>query len=218
MAWNCSDNIVCIDLHVHSKYSGDSLLTPEKIIKTAIKRGLDGVAITDHNTIRGGLEAKKYNKDLIIIVGAEIASDRGEIIGLFLNEEIKTKEFWSVVDEIKDQDGIIVVPHPFDTMRKKVIKMDKSMYRAFDCIEAFNSRCVFSKCNEKALGFAKEYDKTITAGSDAHFGFEIGHAYTIFNGEIRKSLMNGKTKVEGHKTNPIVHGLTLIYKQMCKIK
>lgn len=217
MAWNCSDNIVCIDLHVHSKYSGDSLLTPEKIIKTAIKRGLDGVAITDHNTIRGGLEAKKYNKDLIIIVGAEIATDRGEIIGLFLNEEIKTREFWSVVDEIRAQDGIIVVPHPFDTMRKKVIKMDKSMYRAFDCVEVFNSRCIFSKFNEKALEFAKENGKTMTAGSDAHFGFEIGHAYTIFNGEIRKSLMNGKTEIEGHKTNVIVHGLTFVNKMRSRL-
>lgn len=217
MAWNDSDNIVRIDLHVHSKYSGDSLLTPEKIIKTAIKKGLDGVAITDHNTIRGGLAARKYNKDLTIIVGAEIATDRGEIIGLFLNEEIKSREFWSVVDEIKDQDGIIVVPHPFDTMRKKVIKMDKSMYKVFDCVEVFNSRCIFSKFNKNALKFTKEYGKTMTAGSDAHFWFEIGHAYTIFNGEIRKSLMNGKTKIEGRKTNSIVHGLTVVNKIWFKL-
>ena len=78
------------DLHIHSKYSSDGVLDPEKIVKIAAKRGLNGVAITDHNTIIGGLKAKNYEtEDFKVIVGSEISTERGEIIGLFLKEEIK---------------------------------------------------------------------------------------------------------------------------------
>ena len=79
-----------LDLHIHSKYSSDGVLDPEKIVKIAAKRGLNGVAITDHNTIIGGLKAKNYEtEDFKVIVGSEISTERGEIIGLFLKEEIK---------------------------------------------------------------------------------------------------------------------------------
>lgn len=82
------------DLHVHSKYSVDGYVEPEVIVKTAQKRGLSGVAVTDHNTIKGGLKAKKYEtEDLRVIVGSEIETNRGEVIGLFLSEEIKSHLF-----------------------------------------------------------------------------------------------------------------------------
>ncbi len=79
------------DLHIHSKYSHDSYLSPPQIIKIAEKRGLDGIAITDHNTLKGGIETSKINNkdDFIVIVGSEIKTEYGDVIGLFLNEEIK---------------------------------------------------------------------------------------------------------------------------------
>ena len=94
------------DLHIHSKYSSDGVLDPEKIVKIAIKRGLNGVAITDHNTIIGGLKAKNYEtEDFKVIVGSEISTERGEIIGLFLKEEIKPGNVQEVISEIKEQNG-----------------------------------------------------------------------------------------------------------------
>lgn len=88
------------DLHIHSKYSSDGILDPEKIVKIAIERGLNGIAITDHNTIKRGIKAKKYEtEDFKVVVGSEIMTERGEITGLFLSEEIefRTKHNLTIV-------------------------------------------------------------------------------------------------------------------------
>ncbi len=91
------------DLHIHSKYSSDGVLDPERIVRIAMKRGLNGIAITDHNTIKGGLKTKKYeNADFTVIVGSEISTERGEIIGLFLEEEVKSTNVQEVITEIKE--------------------------------------------------------------------------------------------------------------------
>ena len=90
-----------IDLHIHSKYSFDCLLSIEKIIKIAKKKGLDGFAIIDHNTVKGGLSAKSIKTDLVIIPGAEIETELGEITGYFLSEEIKASNFDDVINRRK---------------------------------------------------------------------------------------------------------------------
>jgi predicted metal-dependent phosphoesterase TrpH len=93
------------DLHTHTKYSSDGFIEPKKIVKTAMRRGLSGIAITDHDTIKGSLEAKKYETDEFhVICGSEISTERGEVIGLFLSDEIKSHRFSDVVDQIKEQD------------------------------------------------------------------------------------------------------------------
>ena len=103
------------DLHIHSKYSSDGVLEPEEIINAAKKKGLDGIAVTDHNTIKGGLETKRFEtKDFEVIIGSEIMTERGEITGLFLSQEITSKDVQGVFSEIKGQGGIVVIPHPFD--------------------------------------------------------------------------------------------------------
>ena len=95
------------DFHTHSKYSIDGYVDPKIMVKVATKVGLSGIAVTDHNTIKGGLDAKKYeNNDIEIIVGSEILTDKGEIIGIFLTEEIKSKHFIDVIDEIKPKMGL----------------------------------------------------------------------------------------------------------------
>ncbi len=108
------------DIHTHSKYSVDGFMEPRKIVETARRRGLSGIAITDHNTINGSLKAKKYETDEFkVICGSEIITERGEVIGLYLSSEIKSHTFIDVVEEIKEQDGIIILPHPYDNMRKR---------------------------------------------------------------------------------------------------
>ncbi|HEX7467577.1 MAG TPA: PHP domain-containing protein, partial [Methanobacterium sp.] len=85
------------DFHTHSKYSSDGYVDPKILVKVAAKVGLSGIAITDHNTIKGGLEAKKYeNNEIEVIVGSEILTDKGEIIGIFLTDEINSKNFFDV--------------------------------------------------------------------------------------------------------------------------
>jgi predicted metal-dependent phosphoesterase TrpH len=160
-----------IDLHIHSKYSFDSLLSPRSILKVAKKRDLTGIAVTDHNTIRGGLEVRKINKDrdFTVIVGSEIQTDIGDIIGLCVNEEIKSRISIEVIEEIKDQGGYVVLPHPFRGHR-----LNQYTIELFDAIEVFNGRSTAEE-NSKALELAKKYNKPFTAGSDAHFASEIGN-------------------------------------------
>lgn len=158
------------DLHIHSKYSYDSLLSPDKILKVAKKRGLNIIAITDHDTIRGGVETQKLNrdKDFFVIVGCEINTEIGDIIGLHLNGEIISRNSTEVIEDIKSQGGHVILPHPSrgHTLNDYVISHS-------DAIEVFNSRSSIEQ-NMKALILAKEYTKPFVAGSDAHFASEIG--------------------------------------------
>ena len=201
-------------MHIHSKYSSDGILDVKEIIKTAIKRGLDGIAITDHNTIKGGMEAKKYKTaNLEIIVGSEIMTEKGEIIGLFLTEEITSNNLKEVIQAIKDQDGIIIIPHPFDEKRHSSFFPGEKDEKFYDGIEAYNSRCIFQKYNENAIGFAKKFKLAITAGSDAHFGNEIGNAGIITEKEdIREAIRKNDIRIFGNRTLLTNHGLTKVLK------
>lgn len=201
------------DLHTHTKYSSDGFLNPEKLVKIAKKRGLSGIAVTDHDTIKGGLETKKFeDENLKIIVGSEVSTSKGEIIGLYLNEEIKSNDFYDVVDEIKSQDGIIVVPHPFDEWRNSA-SLSEEDYKLVNSIETFNSRCVENKYNQKAELFAKENNYGMTGGSDAHFANEIGNAGVIINDDdTKKSILKNDLQVYGKRSTPFNHVLTKILK------
>ncbi|HUM44554.1 MAG TPA: PHP domain-containing protein [Fervidobacterium sp.] len=173
-----------IDLHIHSKYSFDSLLSPRTILKVAKKKGLTGIAVTDHNTIRGGLEVRKINKDrdFTVIVGSEIQTDIGDIIGLCVNEEIKSRISIEVIEEIKDQGGYVVLPHPF-----RGHKLNQYIIELSDAVEVFNGRSTAEE-NFKALELAKRYNKPFTAGSDAHFAAEIGYTHMMINVHSLKDI------------------------------
>jgi predicted metal-dependent phosphoesterase TrpH len=178
-----------LDLHIHSKYSFDSILEPKRIIKVAKKRGLDGIAITDHNTIKGSIEAKKINSnpDFLVIVGSEINTEIGDITGLFLKEEIKSRNSMEVIEEIKKQGGIVVLPHPF-----RGHKLNDKLISAVDVIESFNSRSGRIE-NEMSAKLAKRCNKPVIAGSDAHFSSEIGAGKIIIKNSC--NTKNIRTKI-----------------------
>ena len=194
------------DLHIHSKYSYDSFLSPERIIKIAKKKGLDGIAVTDHNTLRGGIEALKINedKDFKVIVGAEMKTEYGDIIGLFLEDEIRTSKFEEVIEKIKSQGGLSVLAHPY-----RQYKFPEKIIDRVDLVETFNARSG-KEDNERAYKLAKKFKKSMIAGSDAHLSFEIGRGRTRVNSEVKEALRKGKTKIEGRKSNYyLVHGLSV---------
>lgn len=202
------------DLHIHSKYSSDGIIEPKRIVKIAAKRGLNGIAITDHNTIKGGLEAKKYEtEDFKVIVGSEISTERGEIIGLFLDEEVKSKDVQGVISEIKEQNGIIIIPHPFDGLRHSAFHPKDGDAKFIDCIEGFNSRCVFQKHNTKAVKFAMKHNLAITAGSDAHFANEIENAgITSETEDVREAFIKNEVQIFGKRSSLINHVGTKVLK------
>ena len=194
------------DFHIHSKYSYDSLLSPERIIKVAEKRNLKGIAITDHNTIAGAIKALKCKSTLQIVVGAEIKTESGEIMGLFLNDEIGSYSFDEVIDEIRAQDGIVVLPHPY----KKGGNPSSDIVSKVDLIEVLNGRRS-PELNAKARILAKNSGKPIIGGSDAHLSFEIGKIRTVFNedindpNELRELLLRNSASVVGIESPQYVH-------------
>lgn len=202
------------DLHVHSKYSSDGYLDPKKLVKVAQKRGLSGVALTDHNTLQGGLKTKEYEtEDFQIMVGSEINTDRGEVIGLFLTEEIKEKNFLEVVEEIKSQNGLVLLPHPFDQLRGNGIRPEKEDSKLVDGVEVFNSRCLRKGYNDQAQMYAKKHGLNSVAGSDAHFANEIGKAGIITpDNEVREHLLRGDVTIFGEKSIFLNLGFTKVLK------
>ena len=207
------------DLHIHSKYSSDGVLEPEEIINAAKKKGLDGIAVTDHNTIKGGLETKRYEtKDFEVIIGSEIMTERGEITGLFLSQEITSKDVQGVFSEIKGQGGIVVIPHPFDGLRRSAFHPTEEDVKFIDAVEGFNSRCVFQKYNNKAVAFALQYNLPIAGGSDAHFANEVGIAGVIvMTSDIKGAILNNALDIFGKRSSLLNHARTKLLKTRMKV-
>lgn len=201
-------------MHIHSKYSRDGVLDPEEIIRIARKKGLDGMAITDHNTIRGGQEAKQYETgDFQVIVGAEIATDKGEVTGLFLSKEVTSRHLQDVIAEIKAQGGLVIIPHPFDELRRSSFHITEEYAALVDALEGFNSRCSLQRFNGKALEFAVQHNLPVIAGSDAHYGNEIGLGGIITDtDDIRQAITRGNLTLFGKRSSVLNHVRTKIRK------
>lgn len=169
-----------LDLHAHTWHSHDSPVSPERLVRAAKRRGLDGIAITNHGQFAGHDAAQKAGgPDFHVIPGEEVYSTAGEIIGLFLREEIPnglSPEETCVA--IRAQDGVVVIPHPFDRYRKGAIgeaTLDRLVTAGLvDAIEVFNGRMVAPIDNRAAKRYATAHHVPMTVGSDAHGTWEYG--------------------------------------------
>jgi predicted metal-dependent phosphoesterase TrpH len=162
--------IVC-DLHMHTSWSHDCAIEVPELLTHAETEGLGAIAITDHNVFGGALEALAATTNLTVIPGEEVKTqDQGEVIGLFLSEEIpRGLPFADTVAAIHEQGGVVYLPHPFDRMHS--IPDAATLRRHLDEIDVFevyNARLLFEGYNEEALRFARKYNLTMGAGSDAH--------------------------------------------------
>ncbi len=191
------------DLHIHTAHSPDGSLSPESVVRIAKSRGLQGIAITDHNTIKGGIDARRYETEgFEVIVGSEIRTDRGDIIGLFLTDDVRSRDLEGAFFEIREQGGLVVIPHPFDRFRGSAINPTVEEVRMADALEVFNSRCILDRCNKKAMKMAIRAKTGITAGSDAHSAGEIGAAGILFDSiDVRTAILKGQSEVFGRKAS-----------------
>lgn len=217
-------NNYSLDLHIHTNFSRDCLTDPRQLINRALKIGLNGIAITDHNSIEGYLSLKSENR-VHVICGEEIDVDNGEIIALFVNETINPGPLPEVLDKIKQQDAISIIPHPFDRLRRHLdpTKISKSDINRINGIEVYNSRIVLWKESfDRALSFAKKNNKLMTAGSDAHFLSELGKSITYVpefsdEEELRRHLLSRRTLIKGKQNSVLYHVGTKIVKVMKKL-
>ena len=164
---------ITLDLHMHTEWSHDCSIPTEDLLDHAEAIGLGGIAVTDHNVFGGALEAVELarTRDLVVIPGEEIKTDdQGEVIGLFLEEEItRGMTFADTIAAIRDQGGLVYLPHPFD--RLHAIPDPATIHRhlaEIDVLEVYNARLLRDSFNDEALRFARKYGLLQGAGSDAH--------------------------------------------------
>jgi predicted metal-dependent phosphoesterase TrpH len=170
--------IIC-DLHMHTSWSHDCSIQVEELLDHAETIGLGAIAITDHNRFGGAQEAVDLarSRDLVVIPGEEVKTDtQGEVIGLFLREEIpRGMSFAETIEAIRAQDGLVYLPHPFD--RRHAIPDARTLHRHLadiDVFEVYNARLIREAFNDEALRFARKYGLTMGAGSDAHVLLGVG--------------------------------------------
>lgn len=216
--------IIRVDLHVHTlPCSHDSLIKIDELIETCDYKCIDCVAITDHDEIECAVKLHEKEPSRIII-GEEIHTTAGEIIGLFLKERISPGLTPSeTVDKIKEQGGLVYIPHPFDLMRSSVIKRKslEEILPRVDIIEAYNSRNVFVWSNSKAFNFAKKNKIPFGVGSDAHSKFEVGQALLLIEEftcaeDFLSNLADAEFRT--HKTPVMFNFVNKIYKMMRSAK
>lgn len=208
-----------IDLHVHSCYSPCSTLSLRTIEKVAHQRGLDVIAITDHNTIAGALELMSCTAQLRVIVAEEIKTREGEIIGYFLAEQIPPAlPVRDTIREIRRQGGLVSIPHPFDmfrTSRLERMAID-DIIAEVDMIEVFNARDIWQKIDTAFIETWKQRGIVPVVGSDAHQRWEIGKACMIIDDftSPQEFLANLGRAQRCCKKSPLwVHLITKIVKQ-----
>ena len=169
-----------VDLHSHTMWSGDSTTTPDEVHAAVVETGLDVLCITDHNAVRGAGELAKL-LPCRVVVGEELTTHAGEIIGLFLTDRIAPgTPPANAAKAIRDQGGVVYIPHPFDPMRRNMA--EPALYalaRAglVDAVEVLNAKTSLHSLNQRAATFAAEFDLAAGAGSDAHVPLALGSAY-----------------------------------------
>ncbi len=167
-----------IDLHTHTHYSPDGITSPQRLVQACERKGITCVAVTDHNTIRGALAVKEI-APFRVIVGEEIRSAEGEIIGLFLSEEVPPGlSAQDTIERIRAQGGLVSLPHPTDRFRGGVGAEGLAhLAPLVDIVEVMNARNTLGRDNDEAARLAGEHGLVAVAVSDAHSPWEIGRVY-----------------------------------------
>ena len=193
------------DFHIHSRRSYDCVMRPRGIVRAARGRGLSGIAVTDHGTIGGGADVREIAPaDLLVIVGAEIYTAAGDIVCLFLTDEIRGHDPLDVIAQTHAQGGVAFLPHP---LRSHPRPIPAGVLEACDAFEALNSRAGWFAPQLHApdgVNWAPLVTKPGLGSSDAHFYSEIGRAYTSIPGPVteqnlRSALVHGPTTPGGHQ-------------------
>jgi predicted metal-dependent phosphoesterase TrpH len=181
-----------VDLHCHTSASFDSLARPQAVARAAARRGLTHLAVTDHDRIDGAVAARDAAPSgLTIIVGEEIRSAEGDILGLYLREAVRPGlSAEETIDAVHEQGGLAGIPHPFDRWRASGLAARSSsellerLAPQVDFVETHNARIPFAGANDRASAFAEQHGLAGTASSDAHMVVEVGVAYTILHGWV----------------------------------
>lgn len=188
------------DLQVHTDASPCSSTPPERVAAAAADAGLDGVAVTDHDTLSNVAAVREAAPpDLEVISGVEVTTTEGHLLALDVTTAPPQGDPLTAIADVHEQGGVAVLSHPFDTLRQYYETDLEALADAVDAVEAVNSRCVRARFNERAAAFASAHDLPATGGSDAHFPMEVGRAYTVVTGEgsLSEAVRDGRVRPGG---------------------
>ena len=210
------------DFHIHTRFSRDSLLTEEKFIRKAIERGLTHAVVTNHNNVEGAIAVRDkvaelgLTDQLTVILGEEVSTSDGEVVGVFLTTTIpRGLSANETADEIHRQGGLVSIPHPFDPFRGSHIKEGPLRNLAdvgkIDMIEVFNCRVTLQRHNDEAAEFAQRYGIPGIAASDSHSGMEVAMAFNAMPGfdtadELRVALQDNEWHAS--RSSILIHATT----------
>ncbi|MFV0524568.1 MAG: PHP-associated domain-containing protein [Acidimicrobiales bacterium] len=202
------DGWVRVDCHSHSLWSGDCTTTPEELAEAVVETGLDVLCLTDHNAVAGAVRLAD-ELPCRVIVGEEVRVGQGEIIGLFLQERIPggLRPVEAAI-RIREQGGVVYIPHPFDPMRNclRPEQIDELVAEGLvDAIEGLNSKTSLSSLNRKAVEYGRAHDLAVGAGSDAHVPAALAAGCVVMPdftgpGDFCASLRAGT--IVGHHYDP----------------
>ena len=198
------------DLHIHTTYSMDCVMSLQQIIGRCQKAGINCIAIADHGTIEGALKMQSL-APFTVIIAEEILTPYGEIMGMFLRETVPSSlSVEEAISRIRAQEGLLCIPHPYDTIGHSALpnEMLEEIAEQIDVIEVFNARSITSSGSAKARLFAEKYGIPGSAGSDAHTPQEVGNAYVEmpeFSGKDDFLAALAQGRIAGHRTNPVIH-------------
>jgi predicted metal-dependent phosphoesterase TrpH len=186
-----------LDLHNHTWYSPDGDLLPRALLETAARRGIDCLGVTDHETLRGGLECAALAEADVslprVIPGQEITTAVGEVIGFFLAELVPPGlSLDETVARIHAQGGVAYLPHPFDRYRRSTIRPEWREHAAALCdvVEVGNGRTMRPSFDRDALALAARLGRSLGAGSDAHFAAEVGRVFLEVPAEVGRAFLD----------------------------
>ena len=191
-----------LDLHIHSERSFDGCMSLSEIVALARERGLNCVAICDHDRV---LDEVPEFDDFLVIPATEVSTERGHLLGLFVREPIETRKFSESVTAFHAQGGLAVIAHPFEHSTD-ANRLDDVMSR-LDGVEIWNSRAdrKNKSANAMARELAQKWKKPVTAGSDAHVPEEVGGGVTVLEADelslsaVKAALLRGAKQVEGRR-------------------
>jgi len=207
------------DFHNHNRFSRDSILSEDKFIRVALERGLTHVAVTNHNNVEGAIAVRDraaelgVDEQLTVILGEEVSTSDGEVVGIFLERTIPrglTAE--QTADEIHAQGGLVSIPHPFDPLRASHIRRvpleGLAAAGKIDMIEVFNSRVTFARHNQQAAEFAARHGIPGIACSDTHSAFEVAMSFNALPAfatadELREGLVENEW--HGSRSTVLIH-------------
>jgi hypothetical protein len=186
------------DLQVHTDASPCSRASPGDVVDAAVSAGLDGIAITNHDTLIGYDEvADLAPADLTVIPGVEVTTTQGHLLALYVHDVPPQADPVTVIEQIHKQDGIAILSHPFDQFREYYSTDLETIASHVDAVETQNSRCLLPRFNGRASKFATQHGLAITGGSDAHFSMEVGRSTTVCDLPLREAIETKSTQTAG---------------------